>query len=75
MNILPFQTYSVKTPPKYTKLADHLNICPENPAQKKRKVAVNFDFNSDSSENTDILVRNVCGNQNILYRVYFLVLL
>ncbi|XP_040195322.1 synaptonemal complex protein 1 [Rana temporaria] len=49
------KTYSVKTPPKFANLPDHLNACLQDPAKKKRKVSVDFEFHSDSSDNADIL--------------------
>ncbi|XP_072269895.1 synaptonemal complex protein 1-like [Pyxicephalus adspersus] len=49
------KTYSVKTPPKDVKLHELVHAYAEEPAKKKQKVAVDFDFHSDSSDNTDIL--------------------
>ncbi|XP_068125782.1 synaptonemal complex protein 1 isoform X2 [Hyperolius riggenbachi] len=49
------KTYSVKTPPPCEKLPDNFRARPEDKGQKKRKVALEFEFNSDSSERTDIL--------------------
>ncbi|XP_073523223.1 synaptonemal complex protein 1 isoform X2 [Phyllobates terribilis] len=58
------KTYSVKTPPKYENVTAHL----QDGVKKKRKVALEFDFHSDSSDPTDIL--RICGNESILKSPY-----
>ncbi|XP_073443400.1 synaptonemal complex protein 1 [Dendrobates tinctorius] len=58
------KTFSVKTPPKHENVTAHL----QDAVKKKRKVALEFDFHSDSSDPTDIL--RICGNESILKSPY-----
>ncbi|XP_058032669.1 synaptonemal complex protein 1 [Ahaetulla prasina] len=48
------QTYTVKTPPKSKLLRESTNLVSEG-RKKKRKVILELDSRSDSSENTDLL--------------------
>ncbi|XP_069801394.1 synaptonemal complex protein 1-like [Dendropsophus ebraccatus] len=58
--------FSVKTPPKCENVITH----PQGLEKKKRKVALEFDFHSDSSEPTDIL--GICGNDSSFKALYHL---
>nr|XP_016848488.1 PREDICTED: synaptonemal complex protein 1 [Anolis carolinensis] len=51
----PAKIYTVKTPPKSKLQRENTNQCPENRRKKKRRVLLEMDTRSDSSEN-DILV-------------------
>ncbi|KAM4048403.1 synaptonemal complex protein 1 isoform 2-T4 [Anomaloglossus baeobatrachus] len=62
-SVIP-KTFSVKTPPKYENIITHL----QDSVKKKRKVALEFDFHSDSSDPTDIL--RISGNESILRSPY-----
>ncbi|XP_016848847.2 synaptonemal complex protein 1 isoform X2 [Anolis carolinensis] len=50
----PAKIYTVKTPPKSKLQRENTNQCPENRRKKKRRVLLEMDTRSDSSEN-DIL--------------------
>ncbi|XP_063811516.1 synaptonemal complex protein 1 [Pseudophryne corroboree] len=63
------QTYSVKTPTKYETLQhENVTIYPQDSTKKKRRVALKFDFHSDSSDQTDIL--GICGDEEVFKTVY-----
>ncbi|XP_075053913.1 uncharacterized protein LOC142139945 [Mixophyes fleayi] len=63
------KTYYVKTPQKYDTLQHEIiNIHPKDSTKKKRKVAVEFDFHSDSSDQTDIL--GICDNEGMFKALY-----
>ncbi|XP_026530899.1 synaptonemal complex protein 1-like [Notechis scutatus] len=50
----PAKTYTVKTPPKSKLLRENTNLVSEG-RKKKRKVILELDSRSDSSDNTDLL--------------------
>ncbi|XP_056414334.1 synaptonemal complex protein 1 isoform X2 [Hyla sarda] len=60
------KTFSVKTPPKY----ENITAYSQDSEKKKRKVALEFDFHSDSSDPTDVL--GICGNESMLKSLYHL---
>ncbi|XP_039212840.1 synaptonemal complex protein 1 [Crotalus tigris] len=51
---IPAKTYTVKTPPKSKLLRESTNLVSEG-RKKKRKVILELDSRSDSSDNTDLL--------------------
>ncbi|XP_053106382.1 synaptonemal complex protein 1 isoform X4 [Hemicordylus capensis] len=51
----PAKTYTVKTPPKSKLLGECTNLLSEEGTKKKRKVILELDTRSDSSENNDLL--------------------
>ncbi|XP_062999823.1 synaptonemal complex protein 1 [Elgaria multicarinata webbii] len=52
----PAKTYTVKTPPKSNLLRGSTNLLSEDGRKKKRKVLLEMDTRSDSSEKNDLLV-------------------
>uniref|UniRef100_A0A8C5LLZ1 Synaptonemal complex protein 1 n=1 Tax=Leptobrachium leishanense TaxID=445787 RepID=A0A8C5LLZ1_9ANUR len=64
----PRKTYAVKTPPKYGIMQqEQKKSIQEETTKKKRKVAIDFDFHSDTSEPTDIL--GFCENEEIFKKL------
>lgn len=65
----PRKTYTVKTPPKHEKFQkEGIHLHAEEASIKKRKVALSFDLNSDSSETTDLL--SMVSEEDISKKLY-----
>ncbi|XP_030077087.1 synaptonemal complex protein 1 isoform X1 [Microcaecilia unicolor] len=63
------KTYNVKTPPKYEKVQrESINQHAEAAMKKKRKVALEFDAQSDSSDHTDLL--SLVSEEDMFKRLY-----
>ncbi|XP_078500486.1 synaptonemal complex protein 1 isoform X3 [Lissotriton helveticus] len=65
----PRKIYTVKTPPKHEKFQkEGIHPHAEEASIKKRKVALSFDLNSDSSETTDLL--SMVSEEDISKKLY-----
>ncbi|XP_074833366.1 synaptonemal complex protein 1 [Carettochelys insculpta] len=62
------KTYTVKTPPKYKLQRESMNPLSEEEMKKKRKVLLELDTHSDSSEHNDLL--NIASEEEMFKKTY-----
>ncbi|XP_039391735.1 synaptonemal complex protein 1 isoform X2 [Mauremys reevesii] len=62
------KTYTVKTPPKYKLQRESMNPLSEEDMKKKRKVLLELDTHSDSSEHNDLL--SIVSEEEMFKKLY-----
>ncbi|CAM2107226.1 unnamed protein product [Caretta caretta] len=62
------KTYTVKTPPKYKLQRESMNPLSEEDMKKKRKVVLELDTHSDSSEHNDLL--SIVSEEEMFKKLY-----
>ncbi|XP_029769676.1 synaptonemal complex protein 1 [Terrapene carolina triunguis] len=62
------KTYTVKTPPKYKLQRESMNPLSEDDMKKKRKVLLELDTHSDSSEHNDLL--SIVSEEEMFKKLY-----
>ncbi|XP_033008928.1 synaptonemal complex protein 1-like [Lacerta agilis] len=64
----PARTYTVKTPPKSKLLRESTSLLSEEVTKKKRKVLLELDTQSDTSENNDLL--SIVSEEEMFKKLY-----
>uniref|UniRef100_A0A674KFR9 Uncharacterized protein n=1 Tax=Terrapene triunguis TaxID=2587831 RepID=A0A674KFR9_9SAUR len=67
-SLCPLGTYTVKTPPKYKLQRESMNPLSEDDMKKKRKVLLELDTHSDSSEHNDLL--SIVSEEEMFKKLY-----